>query len=168
MIRQVELGPFKHKVDDGLEIRKAAYETMYTLLDTCIDRVDIPTFITNLVDALKDQYDIKVLATLMLIRLSTVAGPALLEGLDQLVEPLRAVVTTKPKEGAVKQEVERNEELIRSALRAILAITKIPNSESNHKFDEFLRQTIKSGELSERFNQIKAESEHNEDVMDSK
>lgn len=164
LIRQVDLGPFKHKVDDGLEIRKAAYETMYTLLDTCVDRVDIPAFVSNLVDALKDQYDIKVLATLMLIRLSSVAGPALLEGLDQLVEPLRTVVTSKAKEGAVKQEIERNDELIRGTLRAILALTKIPNIESNHKFEEFLRSTIKTGELGERYAAIKAETEHNEDI----
>jgi cullin-associated NEDD8-dissociated protein 1 len=159
LIREVDLGPFKHKVDDGLEIRKAAFECMYTLLDSCLDRVDIPGFISNLVEGLKDHYDIKMLGHLMLIRLSTVAGAALLEGLDQLVEPLRATIGTKAKEGAVKQEVERNDELIRSSLRAIAAITRIPNVESNVKFEEFLRQTVKTGEFGEKFAAIKAESE---------
>jgi len=162
LIREVDLGPFKHKVDDGLEIRKAAYECLYTLLDTCLDRVDIPAFITNLVDGLKDHYDIKMLAHLMLIRLSTLAGAALLEGLDQLVEPFRSTLGTKPKEGAVKQEVERNDELIRSSLRAIVAIAKIPNSESNAKWEEFLKQNIMTGELGEKFAAIKAEGEHAE------
>jgi len=162
LIREVDLGPFKHKVDDGLEIRKAAYECLYTLLDTCLDRVDIPAFITNLVDGLKDHYDIKMLAHLMLIRLSTLAGAALLEGLDQLVEPFRSTLGTKPKEGAVKQEVERNDELIRSSLRAIVAIAKVPNSESNAKWEEFLKQNIKTGELGEKFAAIKAEGEHAE------
>jgi len=159
LIREVDLGPFKHKVDDGLEIRKAAFETMYTLLDTCLDRVNIPDFVTTLVDALKDNYDIKMLAHLMLIRLTALAGPALLEGLNQLVEPLRETVTTKPPQGAVKQEIDRNDELIRSALRAIYAITKIPNAESNHKFEEFLRTAVRIGEIGEEFAAVKTEQE---------
>ena len=32
LIKTVQMGPWTHKVDDGLEARKAAYETMYTLV----------------------------------------------------------------------------------------------------------------------------------------
>lgn len=32
LIRTVQMGPWKHKVDDGLEARKTAFETMYTLV----------------------------------------------------------------------------------------------------------------------------------------
>jgi cullin-associated NEDD8-dissociated protein 1 len=32
LIRTVQMGPWTHKVDDGLETRKTAYETMYTLV----------------------------------------------------------------------------------------------------------------------------------------
>ncbi|XP_008485639.1 cullin-associated NEDD8-dissociated protein 1, partial [Diaphorina citri] len=48
LIREVEMGPFKHTVDDGLDIRKAAFECMYTLLDTCLDRVDMFEFLNHL------------------------------------------------------------------------------------------------------------------------
>ena len=61
LIREVEMGPFKHEVDDGLDLRKAAFECMYTLLDTCIDRLDIYEFLSHVQDSLKDHYDIKVL-----------------------------------------------------------------------------------------------------------
>lgn len=32
LIRTVQMGPWTHKVDDGLDARKTAYETMYTLV----------------------------------------------------------------------------------------------------------------------------------------
>ncbi len=54
------MGPFKHTVDDGLDLRKAAFECMYTLLDSCLDRIDIFTFLNHVEDGLKDHYDIKV------------------------------------------------------------------------------------------------------------
>ena len=47
LIREVEMGPFKHEVDDGLDLRKAAFECMYTLLDTCVDRLDIFEFLSH-------------------------------------------------------------------------------------------------------------------------
>lgn len=34
LIRTVQMGPWTHKVDDGLEARKTAYETLYTLVST--------------------------------------------------------------------------------------------------------------------------------------
>ncbi len=79
MIREVEMGPFKHTVDDGLDIRKAAFECMYTLLDSCLDRIDIFEFLNHVEDGLRDHYDIKMLTYLMLVRLSTLCPSAVLQ-----------------------------------------------------------------------------------------
>lgn len=57
------MGPFKHTVDDGLDLRKAAFECMYTLLETCLDRLDIFEFLNHVEDGLRDHYDIKVLCS---------------------------------------------------------------------------------------------------------
>ena len=57
MIRQVEMGPFKHT---GLDLRKAAFECMYTLLETCLSKLDIFEFLNHVEDGLCDHYDIKV------------------------------------------------------------------------------------------------------------
>lgn len=32
LVRTVQMGPWTHRVDDGLEARKTAYETLYTLV----------------------------------------------------------------------------------------------------------------------------------------
>lgn len=48
--------------------------------------------------------------------------------LDQFVEPLRATCTLKVKANAVKQEYEKQDELKRSALRALAALASIPKA----------------------------------------
>ena len=78
LIREVEMGPFKHSVDDGLDIRKTAFECMYTLLDACLDRIDIFQFLNHVQEGLNDHYDIKMLTYLMVIRLSHLCPSAVL------------------------------------------------------------------------------------------
>ena len=42
----MDLGPFKHIVDDGLELRKGAFECVDTLLDNCLEQIEPSYFIT--------------------------------------------------------------------------------------------------------------------------
>lgn len=154
LIQVIDLGPFKHKVDTGLENRKAAFECLYTLLETCIDKIDITVFIEQVVNGLADVYDIKLLCQLMLVRLAQAAGPALLTSLDSLVEPFKKTITAKPKESAVQSDVEKNDELIRSALRAIAAIALIPEVDSALKFSEFIKTSVKVGPLAQKYEEI--------------
>lgn len=73
------MGPFKHTVDDGLDIRKAAFECMYTLLDSCLDRIDIFEFLNHVENGLKDHYDIKMLTYLMAAKLAQISPLAVLQ-----------------------------------------------------------------------------------------
>lgn len=54
--------------------------------------------------------------------------PSIFTELDQFVEPLRTTCTLKVKPNAVKQEYEKQEELKRSALRALAALASIPKA----------------------------------------
>lgn len=45
--------------------------------------------------------------------------------MDTLVDPLEKTISHKTKPDAVKQEVDRNEDMIRSALRAIDSLNRI-------------------------------------------
>uniref|UniRef100_A0A4W6DNL3 TATA-binding protein interacting (TIP20) domain-containing protein n=1 Tax=Lates calcarifer TaxID=8187 RepID=A0A4W6DNL3_LATCA len=89
------MGPFKHTVDDGLDVRKAAFECMYTLLDSCLEGLDVLQFLDHVEEGLKDHYDIRMLTFLMLARLVSLCPAAVLQRLDRLVEPLKATCTTK-------------------------------------------------------------------------
>lgn len=79
LIREVEMGPFKHTVDDGLDIRKAAFECMYTLLEQGLEKVDVFQFLDHVQGGLKDHYDIKMLTYLMTARLAQLCPNAVLQ-----------------------------------------------------------------------------------------
>ena len=52
---------------------QAAYECLYTLLLTCIERLDVNQFIGLVEEGLRDHHDIMLLTHLMFIRLVAVA-----------------------------------------------------------------------------------------------
>jgi len=155
LIREVELGPFKHKEDGGLETRQATFECMYTLLESCLTRIELQEFIMKMVSGLADEYDIQMLNHLILIRLAKKAGSALLGGLELLIDPLRACVTSVAKDVNVAQLVERNNELIKSALRAIAVVNLIPDlPETTPKFHDFMKTVILVGDLGKNYTEI--------------
>ncbi|KAH9684484.1 Cullin-associated NEDD8-dissociated protein 1 [Citrus sinensis] len=152
LIRTVDLGPFKHTVDDGLELRKAAFECVDTLLDSCLDQVNPSSFIVPyLKSGLEDHYDVKMPCHLILSKLADKCPSAVLAVLDSLVDPLQKTINFKPKQDAVKQEVDRNEDMIRSALRAIAG------GDCSMKFKSLMSEISKSPMLWEKFYTIRNE-----------
>ena len=71
----------------------------------------------------------------------------MLTKLDKLVEPLRTTVTTKVKANAVKQEYEKQDELKRSAMRAVAALMAIPGAGKGVIFSPSKYQIILCREL---------------------
>lgn len=138
LCRVVDLGPFKVTVDDGLDLRKAAFECLDTLLDVVPKSLDTAALATTLKGGLGDQYDVKMTAHSMLSRMCGVATPTVLQELDSIVEQLEKTLTEKLKQDAVKQEVDLQKEMIRSALRAVNSIEGIPESTKNQRFATFL------------------------------
>ncbi|KAM6216148.1 cullin-associated NEDD8-dissociated protein 2 [Rhynchocyon petersi] len=154
LIREVEMGPFKHAVDDGLDLRKAAFECMYSLLESCLGQLDIFEFLSHVEDGLKDHYDIRMLTFIMLARLATLCPAPVLQRVDHLIEPLRATCTTKVKAGSVKQEFEKQDELKRSAMRAVAALLTIPEVGKSPIMADFSSQIRSNPELAALFQSI--------------
>ena len=147
MKRVVDLGPFKHTVDDGLPLRKAAVSCMDTILDVMPERIHISAFLPYLVDGLKDnEQDVQMLCHQILSKICGFQPGVVLGSLESIIEPLDKAVNKKVKgaqDGQVGTEVERANDLIRSALRAVDAISQMPDIELSQKFQDFVSRIQK-------------------------
>ena len=125
LVREVQMGPFKHKVDDGLELRKSAYETLYGLMDTAFSRLSplLPTLYDRVVAGIADEHDIRLLCVLMFSKLLTLAPEdESIRRLDTIAEVFRMVLSQKPKENAVKQDLERMQEQSKGVVKASVLV----------------------------------------------
>ncbi|CAN9255865.1 unnamed protein product [Alternaria alternata] len=133
LIREVQMGPFKLKVDDGLEIRKSAYETLYALLEKAFARlspIEVSDFFDRVVAGITDEHDIRILCNLMLTKLMVIAPDQVRSRLDSLAENFRIVLAVKPKENAVKQEIEKIHEGAKGVLKVSIQINKQMGTEA--------------------------------------
>jgi cullin-associated NEDD8-dissociated protein 1 len=82
-------------------------------------------------------------------------------GLDSTVQPLDAVLKTKLKETAVKQEVEKLQEMQRSVLRTMAALLPLMSSTHAPRFVQLVNE-VRSGPLyGADFKELLANAEHN-------
>ncbi|TVY85066.1 Cullin-associated NEDD8-dissociated protein 1,C-terminal part [Lachnellula suecica] len=131
LIREVMMGPFKHKVDDGLQVRMSAYETLYSLMETAFSRINTLDFYDRIVAGLADEHDIRALCNLMLAKLVVLDPDETARRLDAIAGCFRAILSTKLKDTAVKQEIEKQEEASKSVLRTTLLLhSAIPGASS--------------------------------------
>ncbi|CAH0476431.1 unnamed protein product [Peronospora belbahrii] len=142
--RVVDLGPFKHKVDDGLPLRKAAYSCVDTLIQMLPQQLDITLFFDQLKRGLGDQDDIQMLSHQILIKICNVQPGSIVSALDALVEPLEKTINKKVKEDQVGPEVERVKDLIRSALRALDAISAVRDADSHPRLNTVIENVKKN------------------------
>ena len=171
-VRVVDLGPFKHTVDDGLELRKAAFECCDTLLDACLPADSLANggesvsgctsgYVAALVTGLGDHYDVKMVSHALLAKLATRPGASavLLQRLKELVDPMGKTLTAKLKGDAVKQEIDRNEDLVRSCLRAVDACeAHLAGASNDPAFAEFIAKTVNGERTAAKYAAIKAEA----------
>jgi cullin-associated NEDD8-dissociated protein 1 len=122
LIREVMMGPFKHKVDDGLEVRKSAYETLYALMETSFSRINILQLYDRIIAGLSDEHDIRALCNLMLTKLVVLDADETARRLDAIAECFRTILSTRLKENAVKQEIEKQDEACKGVLRVTLML----------------------------------------------
>ncbi|CAD5224823.1 unnamed protein product [Bursaphelenchus okinawaensis] len=171
LIHEVQMGPFKHIVDDGLGLRKSAYECMYTLMEHCLDRINVSEYMSYMEKGLQDNHDIKLLNLLMLTRLAQTCSAQVAQKIDRFADLLAPLLALKAKESSVKQESDKIEELKRACIRTILSLKRIPaldrSARLQHCFETVqLDQKLKGIlESLEKDNTLKLLSVHNQDIQ---
>ena len=144
LVRIVDLGPFKITEDDGLECRKAAFECVDALLGIAPGLVATDATAAAIMGGLSDAYDIKVTAHAALARLcGSAPRGVVLQHVDGAADALEKTILFKLKQDAVKQEVDRNDDLVRSALRCVHVLQRLPGAmEASPKLTGLVTKTI--------------------------
>ncbi|GLB17184.1 hypothetical protein AtubIFM61612_007046 [Aspergillus tubingensis] len=142
LIREVQMGPFKHRVDDGLELRKSAYETLYASLDSAFSLSHMSEFFDRILSGIDDEQDIRTICNLMTSKLIHLAPEETQRHLDALSERYNAILSFKPKDNAVKQELEKAQEASLGVLKISRELSKaFPNAEvagDHHKWKAYM------------------------------
>lgn len=91
-------------------------------METAFSRINILDFYDRVIAGLKDEHDIRALCNLMLTKLVVLDPDETSRRLDSIADCFRTILSTKLKENAVKQEVEKQDEASKSVLRVTLLL----------------------------------------------
>ena len=131
LIKEVDLGPFKHKIDDGRPIRKAGFVLLDTIFEKMPERVNIPIIIDIILIGLTDPDDDCISQTLhILMKLVKWAPGAVVGQISNILERMPKILKAPPK-GSTKIS-------LRIAISAISKINEIPEMETNTDYQKFM------------------------------
>jgi cullin-associated NEDD8-dissociated protein 1 len=153
LISEVDLGPFKHVVDNGVELRKTAYDCVGTLIDNVGRSSSVLDFVGDyrgLVAKLSNglgapEADMEILSSVrgMLVKLSkTTAGQAaIMANLEKISEALKKTVTTAAKDGQDKDKIVEGQ---KHAVSCAIRLEAISGAAQNAKFVELMTSVRQS------------------------
>lgn len=144
LVRIVDLGPFKHEEDYGLDIRKSAFDCLRAFLSCSLHlRIPFIGMLDQVMRGLRDHADVRSIAQLILtIAATTEAAPQMVEIMDVIVRELGATFNERLKDNAVRQEIERHEESIRGAMRAVRMMENVAEIRADQRFQMLLTNVV--------------------------
>merc|ERR1719181_760171 len=145
LIREVDLGPFKHKVDDGLPLRKIAYLVSTSLLTAYPEQVASPTIIDFVLQGLADNEDVQVICCQLLQDLCSwnFALFRIIVRIGDLVEPFDRCIMRCIKQVQAKQQVGRAMDMLRLYARTLKMVEPIAEANQHKAFVDFMNKVMK-------------------------
>lgn len=156
LVRIVDLGPFKHEEDYGLDLRKTAFDCVRTIISGPLcAHVRLTTLLEYVVVGLRDQSDVRSIAQLILaIAAATPFASQIVTIMDSIIRALEQTFNERVKENAVRQEAERHDDSIRGALRAVRMLETVPEISSNPDFQSFMASVVRTSRYREKYESI--------------
>jgi cullin-associated NEDD8-dissociated protein 1 len=140
LIKEVDLGPFKHKVDDGIPIRKAAYALIDTMVERVPERVNSPAITEITIKGLEDTAEECMIQCLTLIhRMSCFAPIFVITQIEALIESFNKQFA---KNIANVGTNDKAKNIMRSIIRVVEQLHRTPEIEGVVKFSEFFKEKI--------------------------
>jgi len=145
LIREVDLGPFKHKVDDGLPLRKIAYLVCTSLLAAYPEQVASPALIDLVLQGLGDNEDVQVICCQLLQDLCSwnFALFRIIGRIGDLVEPFDRCIMRCIKQVQSKQQVGRAMDMLRLYARTLKVVEPIAEANQHKAFVDFMARILK-------------------------
>jgi len=161
LTRVVDFGPFKHKVDDALPMRKSTMSIFATCLEKIPASMDLPAFMPILASALEDVEDVQLQAHQIVIAVCENHPIHIVNALDSFIPALEMMLTnqaikrkTNKKTGT---ELSRANESIKSGLRALFAIAKLDTAIHNERLSSLVNRVKKDSKFKPMLDSLESE-----------
>lgn len=144
LITEVDLGPFKHKVDEGIPIRKAAYGLLDTMVEKMPERADCGHITEIAIKGLDDSAEECMIICLHLLgRLISWQPNIVISSLEHLLESFEKQLQKNLKLVASQQSSsEKAHNILRALLRVVEQLQRTPelsDSGQAQRFSDFLK-----------------------------
>jgi len=120
LITEVDLGPFKHKVDEGIPIRKAAYDLLNTMLERIPEKCDCSHITEIVIKGTEDSAEECMIICLHVIgRLIAWSPSIVVSNMDHLLESFERQFQKNIKLIGNAQSSEKAQNIMRAILRVV-------------------------------------------------
>ncbi|KAJ2263683.1 Cullin-associated NEDD8-dissociated protein 1 [Coemansia sp. RSA 376] len=116
VVREISMGPFKRKIDDGLEMRKVAYMCVQLLIRHMLPIVDGAALVDCVVRGIPDDPEVRAIVQHMVMETASTFPSNYVARLDDIGKSIKEVRDVKVHKAAVKQEVDKKEDSIKVAV----------------------------------------------------
>jgi cullin-associated NEDD8-dissociated protein 1 len=148
LIREVDLGPFKHKVDDGLPLRKFSYAAVSSLM-AAFPLLATASVVDLVVAGLQDHEDVQSAACQILIELTTASPSSVLARIQDLMDPFDRGVAKCVKQTQQKQQMPKAEDTLRLYARTLVAVNLVSETDPRHPLSEMMTRWSKDAAFSQ-------------------